>query len=79
MFGGFFRVRRFLHLQNWLPRYNLNIVESGVKHHIFNPILLPTIEAYAITNSLFTVDILYRPAMNQSDKEHIKTSMYIIN
>ena len=23
----------FLHQQNWLPRYNWNIVESGVKHH----------------------------------------------
>jgi hypothetical protein len=23
----------FLHQYNWLPRYNCNIVESGVKHH----------------------------------------------
>jgi hypothetical protein len=23
----------FLHQQNWMPRYNWNIVESGVKHH----------------------------------------------
>jgi hypothetical protein len=23
----------FLHHQNWLPRYDCNIVESGVKHH----------------------------------------------
>ena len=23
----------FLHQQNWPPRYNWNIVESGIKHH----------------------------------------------
>ena len=23
----------YLHQWNWLPRYNWNIVESGVKHH----------------------------------------------
>ena len=23
----------FLHQLNWLPRYNWNIVERGVKHH----------------------------------------------
>jgi hypothetical protein len=24
----------FLHQWNWMPRYNWNIVESGVKHHV---------------------------------------------
>ena len=24
----------FLHLWNWPPRYNWNIIESGIKHHI---------------------------------------------
>ena len=27
----------FLHQQNWLPWYNWNIVESGIKHHNPNP------------------------------------------
>jgi hypothetical protein len=27
----------FLHQENWLPRYNWNIVESGIKHHNRNP------------------------------------------
>ena len=27
----------FLHQKNWPPRYNWNIVESGVKHHNPNP------------------------------------------
>ena len=30
MFSGF---SGFLHQYNWPPRYNRNIVESGVKHH----------------------------------------------
>ena len=29
----------FIHQQNWPPRYNWDIVESGVKHH--NPNLNP--------------------------------------
>ena len=33
---GFFRYSCFLHLWNLLPRYNPNIVESGVKHHKLN-------------------------------------------
>ena len=33
--GGFFRVLRFP-LQNYPPRYNWNIVESGIKHHQTN-------------------------------------------
>ena len=28
----------FLHQLNWLPRYNCNIVESGIKYH--NPLTL---------------------------------------
>jgi hypothetical protein len=28
----------FLHQLNWRPRYNWNVVESGVKHHNPNPI-----------------------------------------
>jgi hypothetical protein len=28
----------FLHQQNWPPRYDWNIVESGVKHHNPNPL-----------------------------------------
>ena len=31
--GGFLRVLWLLHQYNWPPRYNWNIVESGVKHH----------------------------------------------
>jgi hypothetical protein len=27
------RVSGFLHQWNWLPRFNWNIVESGIKHH----------------------------------------------
>jgi hypothetical protein len=27
----------FIHLQNWPPRYNWNIVESDIKHHNPNP------------------------------------------
>ena len=27
----------FLHQLNWPPRYNWNIVESGIKHHNPNP------------------------------------------
>ena len=30
---GFSRYSGFLHQKNWPPRYNWNIVESGVKHH----------------------------------------------
>ena len=26
-----------LHQENWRPRYNWNIVESGIKHHNPNP------------------------------------------
>ena len=29
----FSRYSSFLHQQNWLPRYNWNIVESGIKRH----------------------------------------------
>jgi hypothetical protein len=39
----------FLHQYNWLPRYNWNIVESGVKHHKSSPlvaILLYLMEMY---------------------------------
>ena len=35
--SGFFPLYSgFLHQKNWLPRYNWNIVESGIEHH--NPI-----------------------------------------
>jgi hypothetical protein len=27
----------FLHQNNWMPQYNLNIVESDIKHHNPNP------------------------------------------
>ena len=33
-FYGYFY---FLHQETWLPRYNWNMVESGVKHHNTNP------------------------------------------
>jgi len=33
----FFEYSCFLHQLNRLPRYNWNIVESGVKHHNYNP------------------------------------------
>ena len=32
------QVGGFLHQQNWLPQYNWNIVESGVKHHKPKPL-----------------------------------------
>ena len=39
--GGFLRALRFLHQLNLPPRYNWNIVESGVKHHKTNqPIIM---------------------------------------
>jgi len=33
----FFRYSVFLHQLNWLPRYNWNFVESGIKHPNPNP------------------------------------------
>ena len=38
-----------LHKKNWVPRYNWNIVESGVKHHnpITNTDCLQQVEDYA--------------------------------
>ena len=39
--GGFLRVLLFPPPKNWPPRYNWNIVESGVKHHSLSyPLLL---------------------------------------
>ena len=32
----------FIHQFNWLPRYNWNIIESGVKHHKLNQTTLNT-------------------------------------
>ena len=32
----------FIHQYNWLPRYNWNITESGVKHHKLNQTTLDT-------------------------------------
>jgi hypothetical protein len=32
----FSRYSGFLHQKNWPPRYNWNIVESGIKHHKTN-------------------------------------------
>jgi hypothetical protein len=37
---GFIRVLRFPPQKNWLPRYNWNIVESGVTHHKLNSVTL---------------------------------------
>ena len=37
-FYSFLRYSVFLHQYNWPPRYNWNIVESGVKHHNHNHI-----------------------------------------
>jgi hypothetical protein len=37
VFSGF---SGFVHQLNWMLRYNWNIVESGVKHHIPNPVTL---------------------------------------
>ena len=39
---GFPRYSGFLHQQNWMPGYNLNIVESGIKHHKHKPNLVST-------------------------------------
>jgi hypothetical protein len=38
--GGFLRVLQFPPPKNWLPRYNWNIVESGIKHRNPNPVFL---------------------------------------
>jgi hypothetical protein len=38
--GGFFCVLRFPPQQKWRPRYNWNIVESGIKHHQTNKKLM---------------------------------------
>ena len=35
--NGFLSVLYFLHQWNWLPRYNWNIVESGINYHNPNP------------------------------------------
>jgi hypothetical protein len=40
---GFFWYSCFLHQENWPPWYNLNIVESGVKHHNPSPYHTPLI------------------------------------
>jgi hypothetical protein len=37
----FLRGIRFLNQYNWPPRYNWNIVESGIKHHKPKPIVIP--------------------------------------
>jgi hypothetical protein len=49
----------FLHQQNWLPQYNWNIVESGIKHH--NPNLLVHLFLKLIQIIVFfdNVDILH--------------------
>ena len=39
----------FLHQQNWPPRYNWNIVESGVKHHKTNQLTIYSLIATNIT------------------------------
>ena len=44
----------FLHQQNWQPRYNGNIVESGVKYHtplIYKQTLICCLYSYLIRNS----------------------------
>ena len=43
----------FLHQWNWPPRYNWNIIESGVKHHNPNAEIAP--KSIALGNSLFSV------------------------
>jgi hypothetical protein len=56
----------FLHQKNWPPRYNWNIVESGVKHHQTNRIGLETIvciELYVISNYM-TELYLYLQCIN---------------
>jgi len=46
----------FLHQLNWLPRYNWNIFESGVKHHNVSPYFCWEVPAFswlfAFLNSL---------------------------
>jgi hypothetical protein len=44
----------FLHLLNWPPRYNWNIVESGVKHHQTN-------KPWKKLNSNFTYPLQHEP------------------
>jgi hypothetical protein len=47
----------FLHKQNWPPRYNWNIVESGVKHN--KPKTKPNEQLYVSYPSMFVfLDIL---------------------
>ena len=36
----------FLHRQNWLQRYNWNIVESGIQHHNSNSLSVYSMNAY---------------------------------
>ena len=43
----------FLHQWKWSPRYNWNIVESGVKHHNPNPLQKDYFE------SLLEYDLIY--------------------
>jgi hypothetical protein len=40
----------FLHQENWLPWYNWNIVESGIKHH--NPNLNPWSISYFLVSTM---------------------------
>jgi hypothetical protein len=41
----FFGSSSFLHQKNWPPRYNWNIVESGVKHHQTNKHISETVRS----------------------------------
>ena len=56
--GGFRRVLQFLHQQIWPPRYNWNIIESGVKHHNPNHVITTVVEStYNRYDIIFRADI----------------------
>ena len=50
----------FLHQENWPPRYNWNIVESGVKHNSPNPYKLYVVNKWVITYFFTTWPIPFR-------------------
>ena len=54
VFSGYFG---FLHQKNWLPRYNWNFVENGVKHHQPN-ILYDTVRWLGINDQWFYLQFL---------------------
>jgi hypothetical protein len=57
----------FLHRLNWPPRYNWNMVESGVKHHTPNPIVKKTISTDGTRQ--YTNTVLQSQTLCSSNKQ----------